>query len=54
MVQWLGLHTSITGGIGAQSLVDELRSLKLCSMAKREKKKLNGHMWLQVAVLDSS
>ena len=54
MVQWLGLHTSITGGIGAQSLVDELRSLKLCSMAKRKKKKLNGHMWLQVAVLDSS
>ena len=36
--QWLGLHTS-TAEDGAQSLVGELRSRKLCHMAEKEKEK---------------
>ena len=32
--QWLGLHISTAGSTQVQSLVRELRSCKLCSMAK--------------------
>ena len=38
MVQWLGLPVS-TAGAQVQSLVQELRSHKLCNTTKKKKKK---------------
>ena len=43
MVQWLGLDAPTAEGMGSviQSLVGELKSYMLCSVAKKKRKKIN-------------
>ena len=50
VVQWLGLST-FTASVQVQSLVEELRSHKLCGMAKKKKSQTDKDKYCMISLI---